>query len=76
MPIKTKIRKIGNSHGIVLPKEALQALKVEEGATVYLTEAPNNTLNMNPEKPGFDEIMRVAEEGMQQYRNTMRELAK
>ena len=76
MPIKTKIRKIGNSYGIVLPKEALQALKVEEGATVYLTEAPNNTLNMNPAKPGFDEIMRVAEEGMQQYRNTMRELAK
>ena len=60
----------------MLPKEALQALKVEEGATVYLPEAPNNTLNMNPAKPGFDEIMRVAEEGMQQYRNTMRELAK
>jgi putative addiction module antidote len=76
MPIKTKIRKIGNSYGIVLPKEALQALKVEEGATVYLTEAPNNTLNMNPESPGFDEVMRVAEEGMQRYRNTMRELAK
>lgn len=76
MPIKTKIRKIGNSYGIVLPKEALQALKVEEGAIVYLTEAPNNTLNMNPERPGFDEVMRVAEEGMQQYRNTMRELAK
>ena len=76
MPIKTKIRKIGNSYGIVLPKEALQALKVEEGAIVYLTEAPNNTLNMNPERPGFDEVMRVAEEGMQRYRNTMRELAK
>lgn len=76
MPIKTKIRKIGNSYGIVLPKEALQALKVEEGATVYLTEAPNNTLNMNPESPRFDEVMRVAEEGMQRYRNTMRELAK
>ncbi|WP_269524082.1 AbrB/MazE/SpoVT family DNA-binding domain-containing protein [Coraliomargarita parva] len=76
MPIKTKVRKIGNSYGIVLPKEALQALKVEEGAELYLTEAPNNTLNINPERPGFDEIMRVAEEGMQRYRNTMRELAK
>lgn len=76
MAIETKIRKIGNSYGIVLPKEALQALKVEEGSTVYLTEAPNNTLNMNPERPGFNEIMRVAEEGMQRYRNTMRELAK
>ena len=76
MSIKTKVRKIGNSYGIVLPKEALQALKVEEGAELYLTEAPNNTLNINPERPGFDDIMRVAEEGMQRYRNTMRELAK
>lgn len=76
MPIETKVRKIGNSYGIVLPKEALQALKVEEGATVYLTEAPNNSLNINPERPDFDDIMRVAEEGMQRYRNTMRELAK
>lgn len=76
MAIKTKVRKIGNSYGILLPKEALQALKVEEGATVYLTEAPNNTLNINPEQPGFDDIMKVAEEGMRRYRNTMRELAK
>ena len=56
----------------MLRKEALQALKVEEVATVYLTESPNNTLNMNPENPEIDEIIRVAEEGMQQYRNTMR----
>ena len=76
MPIKTKIRKIGNSYGIVLPKEALQALKVEEGASVYLTEAPNNTLNINPDRPGFEDMMQIAEEGMQRYRNTMRELAK
>ena len=76
MPIETKVRKIGNSYGIVLPKEALQVLKVEEGASLYLTEAPNNTLQINPERPGFTEIMRVAEEGMQRYRNTLRELAK
>ena len=76
MPIETKVRKIGNSYGIVLSKEALQALKVEEGATLYLTEAPNHSLNMTPERPGFGGIMRVAEEGMQRYRNTMRELAK
>jgi len=76
MAIKAKVRKIGNSLGIVLPKEALQALKVEEGATVYLTEAPNCSLNINPEQPGFEDIMKVAEEGMNKYRNTLRELAK
>lgn len=76
MSIETKVRKIGNSYGIVLSKEALQALKVEEGASLYLTEAPNGTLTINPERPGFDAVMRAAEEGMQRYRNTMRELAK
>lgn len=76
MAIETKVRKIGNSLGIVLPKEAMQALKAEEGATVYLTEAPNCSLNINPERPGFEEIMRIAEEGMSTYRNTLRELAK
>lgn len=76
MPIQTKVRKIGNSYGIVLPKEALQILKVEEGATLYLTEAPNQSLTLNPDRPGFDDVLKVAEEGMQRYRNTMRELAK
>ena len=76
MPIETKIRKIGNSYVIVLSKEALHTLKVEEGATVYLTEAPNNTLNINPERPGFNEKMRMAEDLMRRYRNTYRELAK
>jgi putative addiction module antidote len=76
MAIETKIRKIGNSLGIVLSKEALQTLKVEEGATVYLTEAPNNSLKINPEQPGFAEKMQLAEDLMQRYRNTFRELAK
>lgn len=76
MPIETKIRKIGNSYGIVLSKEALHTLKVEEGATVWLTEAPNNTLNINPDRPGFDKKMNIAENLMKRYRNTYRELAK
>jgi len=76
MPIATKVRKIGNSLGIVLPKEALQTLRVEEGATLYLTEAPQSSLTITPERPGFDETMRVAEEGMNRYRNALRELAK
>jgi putative addiction module antidote len=53
LAIETKVRKIGNSLGIVLPKEALNALKVEEGATLYLTEAPNGALRITPEKPGL-----------------------
>ncbi|MDF7800588.1 hypothetical protein P4C99_14015 [Pontiellaceae bacterium B1224] len=76
MAYKTKIRKIGNSLGIVLPKEALQAMKVEEGATLYITEAPEGALQVTPEEKDFIDMMELAEKGMQKYRNALRELAK
>jgi putative addiction module antidote len=76
MVIETKVRRIGNSLGILLPKEALQAMKVKEGATLDLTEAPECSLRITPERPGFEELMAIAERGMQQYRNALRELAK
>lgn len=76
MAIETKVRKIGNSLGIVLPKEALAALKVEEGATLYLTEAPQDSLRLTPNQPGFKEKMETADSLMRRYRNALRELAK
>lgn len=76
MAIETKVRRIGNSLGIVLPKEALNALKVEEGATLYLTEAPEGSLRVTPDQPGFAQKMKVAERLMGRYRNALRELAK
>jgi putative addiction module antidote len=76
MTMKTKVRKIGNSLGIVLPKEALQAMKVKEGATLYLTEAPECSLRITPEKGSFEEKAQIAEDLMQRYRNALRELAK
>lgn len=76
MAIETKVRKIGNSLGIVLSKEALQTLKVSEGDTLFLTESPECSLRMTPGKPGFDDVMKMAELGMNRYRNALKELAK
>lgn len=76
MTMKTKVRKIGNSLGIVLPKEAVQALMVKEGATLYLTEAPECALRVTPERAGFEEKAKAAEDLMRRYRNALRELAK
>jgi len=76
MPIETKVRRIGNSLGIVLPKEALQRLHVEEGSILFLTEAPEESLMITPERPGFKEKMEMAESLMNRYRNALRELAK
>ena len=74
--MQTKVRKIGNSLGIVLPKEAIQAMKVKEGTTLYLTEAPESSMRVTPERPGFEEMMEIAESGMQEYRNALRQPAK
>ncbi len=76
MAIETKVRKIGNSLGIVLPKEALSALRIGEGETLYLTEAPENSLRMTPDQPGFRSKIQIAESLMNRYRNALRELAK
>ncbi len=76
MAIETKVRKIGNSLGIVLPKEALQTLKVQEGDVLYLTEAPQCSLRITPDRPGFEEKMEAADNLIRRYRNTFRELAK
>jgi putative addiction module antidote len=75
MAYKTKVRKIGNSLGIVLPKEALQAMKVEEGSTLYITEAPKGAVQVTPEQKDFAAMMQVAEKGLQRYRNALRKLA-
>lgn len=76
MTMKTKVRKIGNSYGILLPKEALNAMKVKEGDVLYLTEAPENSLQVTPGDRRFEEMMEIAERGMRRYRNALRELAK
>ncbi len=76
MTMQTKVRKIGNSLGIVLPKAALQAMKVREGDTLYLTESPENSLRVTPDREQFNAMMQIADRGMRQYRNALRELAK
>ena len=76
MAKETKVRRIGNSLGIVLPKEILHDLKVEEGATLYITGDAEGSVRLTPDKPGFKEKMAIAREGMNRYRNALRELAK
>jgi putative addiction module antidote len=76
MAIKTKIRKIGNSYGIVLPKEALHVLKVKEGDAVYLTDSPGCALRMTSGSDTTSDMLKIAERGMSKYRNALRELAK
>lgn len=70
-----KIRQIGNSLGVVLPKEVLNRLKVKEGDQLFLTEAPDGSFRLTPYDPDFEEQMEIAREGMSAYRNALRKLA-
>ncbi len=76
MAIELKLRKVGNSLGVLLPKEALAHLKVEEGQSLYLTEAPDGGYRVTSGNPEFSHQMDVAERVIRRYRNTLRELAK
>ena len=76
MVLELKLRKIGNSVGLVLPKEALAHLNVEEGDTVCVTDAADGSVRLSATSAEFSRQMRIAKDVMRRYRNTMRELAK
>ena len=73
--IKAKVTTVGNSAGLVLPKEVLARLGVEKGDSLFLVETEDG-YRMSPYDPEFERQMEVAEQGMRRYRNTLRELAK
>src|SRR5260221_2325901 len=75
MTISLKITQIGNSLGVILPKEALAALKVEKGDTLLLTPAPGG-FRVRAGDPAFEERMEIARKIMKRRRSALRELAK
>jgi putative addiction module antidote len=74
--VALKIRKVGNSLGIVLPKEVISRLRTGEGEDVFLLEGPNNSYRITPFDPAFEKKMKKAEQIMARYRNTLHVLAK
>jgi putative addiction module antidote len=76
MTLELKLRKVGNSVGVVLPKEALARLNVEEGDAVYLTETTDGGFRVTASNPAFAEKMKVAQKLSRRYRHALKELAK
>jgi putative addiction module antidote len=76
MVLELKLRKIGNSVGVVLPKEVLTHLKAKEGDTVCITDAADGSLRIGPSNGEFRKQMDAAESVIRRYRRALRELAK
>lgn len=70
-----KLVKIGNSTGVILPKDLLEKLRVSQGDTVYLSESPDG-VRLTAINPDFQKKMAAAEGVMREDRDILRVLAK
>jgi putative addiction module antidote len=74
--VELKVRKFGNSLGVVLPKEVINRLHTKDGAPLFLIEAPDGTYRLTPYDPSFEQKMAKADDIISRYRNTLHTLAK
>lgn len=70
-----KLTQIGNSVGVILPKEVLARLKLQKGDTVFVTDAANGVM-LTPYDPDLDQQLEIGREFMRAYRDTFHQLAK
>lgn len=75
MNMQLKVTKIGNSAGIVLPKELLARLRVEAGDSLFVSETPDG-VRITASNPDFAAKMAAAEAIMREDRDILRVLAK
>lgn len=69
------VRKIGNSYGVILPKEILAHLQASEGTEIPVVVTERGGLQLRRPDATFQRQMVIAEELMDRYRNTLRKLA-
>ncbi len=70
-----KLSQIGNSVGVILPKEVLARLKLEKGDSIFITETAEG-IALTPYNPALDEQLTAGREFMRDYRDTFHQLAK
>ncbi len=74
MATAVKITTIGNSAGIVLPKEVLNRLHVEKGDVLYITDAPDG-VHLSPYNDAFAQKLEALEQVMRENRDVLKKLA-
>ncbi|MEM9552687.1 MAG: AbrB/MazE/SpoVT family DNA-binding domain-containing protein [Acidobacteriota bacterium] len=69
-----KLTSIGNSTGLILPREILRQLRVEKGDVLHVVETARGT-ELTPYDPEFAKQMEIAEQIMREDRDVLRKLA-
>jgi putative addiction module antidote len=73
--MKIELKKIGNSTGLILPKELLARLGFQQGDSLFLTELPDRAVKLTPYDPDHGEAMEIARELFREYQDTFKKLA-
>lgn len=73
--MKLELKKIGNSTGLILPKELLARLGLEQGDNITLTETPDG-FRISRVDADFETAMKMVDDIMVEYRDTLQALAK
>jgi putative addiction module antidote len=76
LAVKLEIKKVGNSDGLILPRELMQRLDLKRGQQLHITELAGGGFQALPYDPDFDKTMEAADEIMDEYRDTLAALAK
>jgi putative addiction module antidote len=74
--IELKVRKFGNSLGVVLPKEVVNRLQTGDGEPLFLIEAADGSYRLTPYDPAFEKKMAKADDIISRYRNTLHVLSR
>ena len=69
------IKKIGNSVGLILPKELLARLKLKEGDKFHIVEQTERGIKLTPYDPKHAEAMEIARRSFRKYADSYRALA-
>ncbi len=73
--MQTKLRKIGNGYGVLLPKQLIETLRLSEGDVLTLTETDSG-IKLSPFDAEFSEQVEAFRRTESLHRNSYRELAK
>jgi putative addiction module antidote len=74
--MKIEIKRIGNSEGLILPRELMRRLDLKHGQQLHITELPGGGFQALPYDPEFEKTMETVEEIIDEYRDTLAALAK
>ena len=75
-PMKLEIKKIGNSDGVILPRELMQRLDLKRGQQLHVVELAGGGFQAVPYDPEFEKVLEIANQTMGEYRDTLWALAR